>query len=75
MANFDDGVSGYVWGRYLVEVPFPIDKKGREHRYCAMCRYYSKYNNKCQLNGGVCYFPNECIAPTCPLSWEDEEKE
>lgn len=71
---FDNGVPDYVWGRYLVEVPFPKDKNGKVYRYCAMCRYYSRYKNKCLLNEGMCYFPDE-LSPTCPLSWDDEAEE
>ena len=71
---FDDGVKDYVHGEWLVKVNFPIDYKGRKYKCCAMCQYYSKYNNRCLLNEGVCFFPQDKIAPTCPLTFDDEEE-
>ena len=68
------GVSEYIWGEYTVKVPFPKDKNGKEYRACAYCKYYSRYTSKCMLNDGVCYFPQTHIAPTCPLTFDDEEE-
>lgn len=72
--SIDYGVKGYITGRVSLEVKFPVDDKGRDYLCCAMCLYYSKYDNKCKLNGGVCYFPTTYLAPTCPLIFDFDEK-
>jgi hypothetical protein len=73
--SIDYGVKGYIKGRVTLEVNFPIDDRDKEYLSCSMCIYYSKYDNKCKLNGGVCYFPTTHIAPTCPLEFEFDKKE
>lgn len=67
MPNFDSGVSGYVTGRYMVEVNFPIDSKGHEDVCCNQCPYYGRSSKTCQLNKQMVHYPDKYIGVHCPL--------
>lgn len=73
MANFENGVSGYVHATATVSVLFPIDHKGNADVCCRQCYYYRPSNFRCALNGEVCHEPNKYISGHCPLNFEEEE--
>jgi hypothetical protein len=50
MPNFDSGVSGYIKGRCMVEVNFPIDVRNNADVSCNQCPYYGRTSRTCQLN-------------------------
>lgn len=72
MANFESGVSGYVYGTTIVKVPFPIDLKGNLDRCCDQCPYFRRSYKTCGLNNSVCYYPNKYIGAGCPLQFEED---
>jgi hypothetical protein len=74
MADFSSGVSGYIKGRTIIEVNFPIDLKGKATVSCAQCPYYNRYDRKCRLNDSMTAFPDAYIGQNCPLTFENEEE-
>lgn len=72
MADFSDGVSGYVKGWAMIEVNFPVDLKGKPNVCCAQCPYYNRYDRKCRLNDSMTAYPDAYIGQNCPLTFEDE---
>ena len=42
MANFDGGVSGYIWGECVVKTHFPIDLKGNAEINCFQCKFLAE---------------------------------
>lgn len=75
MANFDSGVAGYITGRAVVEVHFPIDYKGREDVKCLHCQYLSSNMRTCQLNKRPVHYPEKYLGSECPLRFEATESE
>lgn len=73
MANFESGVKGYVTGKYLVKVNFPIDFKGNEDISCKFCPYLSSNERMCQLNKKPVAYPNKYVGYYCPLKREEKE--
>lgn len=72
MANFDDGVSGYVKASYKVVVNFPIDHRGNVEISCRHCPYLSSNERMCQLNKEPVAFPHKFVGSCCPLTPEEK---
>ncbi len=75
MANYDSGVSGYIWGECIVKVHFPIDQKGNADINCYQCKFFSRNNGICQLTKEISEFPQKYISSKCPLDFSGEIKE
>lgn len=75
MADYSSGVSGYIKGRTIIEVNFPVDTKGKASVCCAQCPYYGRYDRVCRLNGELTAFPDAYIGQRCPLTFENEEEQ
>ena len=67
MANFDNGVAGYIKGRAVVEVGFPVDYKGRAEIACKHCKFYIKATQRCALNQEIINYPEIYVGVNCPL--------
>lgn len=67
MSNFDAGVFGYVKGRCIIEVNFPVDEKGRADISCVRCGFLSSNERMCQLNKQPVAFPHKYVGDHCPL--------
>lgn len=74
MANFDSGVSGYVIGRAIIEVGFPIDMKGNADISCRHCPYLSSNDRMCQLNKEPVAYPQKFVGDHCPLKPIEKEE-
>lgn len=72
MANFDSGVAGYVKGYAVVEVNFPVDRKGNADISCWQCPFFSRNNGICQLNKAVVAWPQRYVGQNCPLEIKEE---
>ena len=75
MANFDNGVSGYIKGRFLAVVNFPIDHRGHAEVTCYQCPYYRRNYQKCGLNDEMVAFGEKFIGQKCPLEFDGEVEE
>ena len=73
MANFESGVKGYITGRYIVRVNFPIDFRDNAEICCKHCQYLSSNERMCQLNKKPVAFPNKYVGDFCPLEREEKE--
>ena len=73
MANFDDGVKGYVKAKATVEVYFPIDWRGSVEIACKHCPFYVRANQRCGLNQAVVNYPDKYVGTHCPLEEFKEE--
>jgi hypothetical protein len=74
MANFDDGVSGYIKTKATVEVFFPIDWRGSVEISCKHCPYFLR-PQRCGLNQEVVNFPERFVGMNCPLEKVESEDE
>ena len=72
MANFDAGVAGYVKGYAVVEVNFPVDRKGNADISCWQCPFFSRNNGICQLNKSIVAWPQRYVGQNCPLEIKEE---
>lgn len=75
MANFDNGVSGYVVGECRISVNFPVDEKGRSEIFCVHCPYLSSNERMCQLNKEPVAFPRRYVGDKCPLKSKEGNKD
>lgn len=75
MANFDDGVKGYVKGTATVEVYFPIDWRGNVEIACKHCPFYIRSHQRCGLNQEIVNFPDRYVGVACPLEKFESEEE
>lgn len=73
MANFESGVSGYIYGEATVKVAFPVDHKGNPDISCFQCRFFRRNYQTCGLNGEICQYPNKFVGGYCPLKMIQEE--
>lgn len=77
MPDFESGVASYIKGRCLVEVNFPVDKRGNADVCCDQCPYFGRTSKSCQLNKEIVHYP-KYIGYKCPLSFdgviEEDEK-
>lgn len=74
-ARFESGVSRYIKGEALVEVYFPVDKKGNADCCCEQCRFFQPTSRKCALTGAISEYPAHYVGSHCPLQWDDMETE
>ena len=73
MANFDSGVASYIKGRVMVEVSFPVDKKGRSEIACKHCRFFVRATMRCGLNQEVVNYPDYYVGDHCPLERVEDD--
>ena len=74
MANFEDGIKGYVRAKATVEVYFPIDWRGCIEIACKHCPYYIRATQRCGLNQAIVNYPDKYVGKECPLEqFESEE--
>lgn len=72
MANFESGVAKYIHAKALVEVHFPVDFHGNADISCRQCPYFSPSRRTCQLNKGICEYPEKYVGSHCPLEVVEE---
>lgn len=72
MANFDSGVAGYIIGRAIVEVGFPVDFKGNADINCYQCKFFSRNTGVCQLTKEIVEYPQRYVGKSCPLERVEE---
>ena len=72
MKNFDSGVKRYIFGTCSVSVGFPVDFRDNADVRCEQCKFYSRSNRYCKLNGELCEYPEKYIGSKCPLNFEEE---
>lgn len=65
--TFDTGVLGFVHAQGIVDVYFPIDKKGNAIINCFQCKFLASNERICQLTKEPVAFPKQYISPKCPL--------
>lgn len=75
MPNFDSGVSGYIKGRCMVEVNFPVDARGNADVSCNQCPYYGRASKTCQLNKSVVHYPEKYVGYNCPLEIKEDKED
>ena len=75
MANFDDGVKGYIKGRAVVEVGFPIDWRDSAEIACKHCPFFDRSKSRCNLTMDVVNFPDRYVGSNCPLERVEEGEE
>ena len=75
MANFDDGVKGYIVGECTIKVHFPVDWKDNVDVNCYQCKFFSRNNGVCQLTKEISEYPTKYIGSHCPLVFDGEIKE
>lgn len=65
--SFESGVSSYVIGTAVVEVSFPVDRKGNADVSCSQCFFYREASRRCGLTGQISEYPNKFVGSNCPL--------
>lgn len=75
MASFESGVSSYVHGQAVVDVFFPVDRRGNPDISCSQCYFYRESSKRCGLNWEVCQYPNKYVGDSCPLTFIQDEDE
>lgn len=73
MANFDSGVASYIHASAVVDVFFPVDRRGNADISCEQCYYYRRQSRSCALNGEICEYPTRYVGSHCPLRLVTEE--
>ncbi len=66
-ARFESGVYGYVRTYAVINVNFPIDKKGEADISCRQCPYYRTQSRTCGLTESLVPWGEKFVAPDCPL--------
>lgn len=74
MANFDDGVQGYIVGECTVKVHFPVDWKNNPDVCCYQCKFFGRSSGICHLTKEISEYPQKYISSTCPLRFTGEVK-
>lgn len=78
MGDFESGVASYIHARAVVDVFFPVDKRGVEDVCCYQCYYFRRNYQTCGLNGEICQYPSRYVGSNCPLKFaykiKDEEE-
>lgn len=72
MANFSDGVKGYIMGECTVKVHFPVDWKDNADVNCYQCKYFSRASGICYLTKEISEYPTKYISSSCPLNFTGE---
>lgn len=75
MANFDSGVASYIHASAVVDVFFPVDRRGNADISCEQCYYYRRQSRSCALNGEICEYPTRYVGSHCPLRLVEEGDE
>lgn len=75
MANFDDGVKGYIKATATVEVYFPVDWRGSVEIACKHCPFYIRSAQRCGLNQSIVNYPEKYVGSACPLEKFESEEE
>ena len=65
--SFESGVSSYVIGTAVVEVSFPVDRKGNADVSYSQCFFYREASRRCGLTGQISEYPNKYVGSHCPL--------
>ena len=73
MADFDTGVSGYIFAETLIRVGFPIDRRGEADISCEQCDYFRRSSKSCDLTKKVCAYPSKYVGAHCPLHVVENE--
>ena len=74
MANFDDGVKGYIEGTYSGSVFFPVDWRENIDVNCYQCKFFGRNSGVCQLSKEISEYPSKYIGSHCPLEFDGEIK-
>ena len=72
MANFDDGVKGYIVGECTIKVHFPVDWKDNVDVNCYQCKFFSRNNGICQITKEISEYPTKYIWSQCPMNFDGE---
>lgn len=67
MADFESGVFSYIHARAVVDVCFPVDRKGNADVSCNQCPYFRRSSRSCALNDRMCAYPEKFVGRDCPL--------
>ena len=70
MANFDNGVKGYIIGEVTLKVPFPVSWEGKTDVNCYQCNFFSRHSGIRQLTKQVSEYPIKYIGSSCPLVFD-----
>ena len=71
---FSNGISKYIEGTAKIKNHFPVDFKGNSYVNCYQCRFFLRSSGKCAITGEISEFPQQYVASTCPLEFEEEEQ-
>jgi hypothetical protein len=72
MANFDNGVKGYISAKCDVKVFFPVSWEGKMDVCCYQCKMFSRSTGLCQITKEISEYPHKYIGSHCPLEFDDE---
>ena len=70
--KFESGVKGYIVGKCIISVNFPIDWNDKETINCSLCKYYVPSARTCSLTKEVSEFPQKFVGSHCPLDFSGE---
>lgn len=70
--SFEDGIGGYIHAQAMVDIYFPVDKRGVADVNCFQCYFFRKNYGTCGLNGEVCQYPSKYVGSNCPLENVDK---
>lgn len=71
---FDSGVDSYIIGRCVVEVAFPVDRRGRAEIACKHCNFFVRATQRCGLNQQIVNYPDSFVGTQCPLIYEENKE-
>lgn len=74
MSRFDSGVDSYVIGRCVVEVAFPVDRRGKAEIACKHCNFFSRSSQRCGITNQVINYPEHFVGTKCPLIYEENKE-
>jgi hypothetical protein len=63
----ETGVAGFLHAQGVVDVFFPVDKKGNAIINCFQCKFLSSNERTCQLTKEPVAFPKQYVSAKCPL--------
>ena len=72
MADYSQGVPGYLLGKCEVYNHFPINKRGEVDLCCEHCRFYVMRSRRCFLTDELQHYPERDRGMNCPLELEEE---
>ena len=74
MSNFESGVASYIKARAVVEVNFPVDRKGNADVSCNQCFFFREASRRCGLTGMISQYPTKYVGDSCPLEVISDEQ-